>query len=108
MIVKLMRRKTRKAIRKSVGKVIHNYGPQIAAGLAGGIASTLATLAGTEAPGSKGKKSNLAKLSEDVSEKLTGSTDDWIRASSSDEPAKKKKHRDPVGQMAEDDFEPVR
>ena len=106
--MKLVKKKTRKAISKSVGKVIHKHGPAIAAGLAGSIASTLATLAGTEAPGSKGKKSNLAKLSEDVSEKLTGSTDEQIRGNWSDESTKKKKHRDPVAETEENDFEPVR
>ena len=84
----LIKNKTRKAIRKGVEKVINKHGPQIAAGLAGGIASTLATLAGTEAPGSKGKKSNLAKLSEDVSEKLTDSSDEFD--GSSDELARKR------------------
>ena len=106
--MKLVKGKTRKAIRKSVRKVIRKHGPKIAAGLAGGIASTLATLAGTEAPGSKGKKSNLAKLSEDFSDQLSGGKDERIRASSSDRPAKKKKHRDPVAETEEDGFERVR
>ena len=106
--MKLVSGKTRKAIRKSVRKVIGKHGPQIAAGLAGGIASTLATLARTEAPGSKGKKSNLAKLSEDVSGKLTGSTDERIRDSWSHEPARKQKHRDPLAETEENEFEPVR
>ena len=104
--MKLMTKKTRKAIRKSVGKVIRKQGPVIAAGLAGSIASTLATLAGTEAPGSKGK-SNLAKLSEDVSDKLTSSTDERIGDSSRDEAAKKKKHRTVAGTQ-EDAFAQVR
>ena len=106
--MKLVKKKTRKAISKSVSKVIQKHGPAIAAGLAGSIASTLATLAGTEAPGSKGKKSNLAKLSENVSEKLTGSTDEQIRGNWSDESTKKKQHRDPVAEREENDFEPVR
>jgi hypothetical protein len=106
--MKLMKKKTRKAISKSVGKVIHKHGPAIASGLAGSIASTLATLAGTEAPGSKGKKSNLAKVSEDVSEKLTGSTDEQIRGDWSDESTKKKKHRDPEAEREENDLEPER
>jgi hypothetical protein len=70
--MKVVKGKTRKAIRKSVKKVIKKHGPQIAAGLAGGIASTLATLANTEAPHSNGKKSNLAALSQKLSENLTG------------------------------------
>lgn len=69
--MKIVNRKTRKAIRKSVGKVIKKHGPEMAAGLAGGIASTLATLAGTEAPGTKGRKSNLAALSKKVSKKVS-------------------------------------
>jgi hypothetical protein len=68
----MMKRKTRKAIRKSVKKALKKHGPQIAAGLAGGIASTLATLANTEAPGTKGKKSNLAALSRKLSDSVTG------------------------------------
>src|SRR4051812_34846439 len=77
--MKLVKKKTRKAISKRIGKVIHKHAPVIAAGLAGSIASTLATLAGTDAPGSKGKKSNLTKLSEEGYDKLTGSTDERIR-----------------------------
>ena len=64
--MKLVSGKTRKAIRKSVRKVIRKHGPHIAAGLAGGIASRLATLANTEAPGSKGKNRTFETL-EDVS-----------------------------------------
>jgi hypothetical protein len=106
-MMRLVKKKTRKAISKSVGKVIQKHGPAIAAGLAGGIASTLATLAGTEAPGSKGKKSNLAKLSDDISERLTGSTDERIRDHRGDEVGSKKKHRGAVAEREEDDFEPV-
>jgi hypothetical protein len=70
--MKIMQRKTRKAIGKSVKKAIKKHGPKIAAGLAGGIASTLATLANTGAPGTKGRKSNLAALSQKVSDSLSG------------------------------------
>jgi len=70
--MKILNRKTRKAIRKSVAKVLKKHGPQIAAGLAGGISSTLATLASTDEAGSRGAKSNLAKLSETVSGYLSG------------------------------------
>jgi NH3-dependent NAD+ synthetase len=70
--MKLANRKTRKAIRKSVRKVIKKHGPEAVAGLAGGLASALATLASTDAPGTKGKKSNLAKLSQQVSTALAG------------------------------------
>ena len=71
--MKLVGRKTRKAIRKSVKKVVKKHGPEIAAGLVSGVASTLATLASTEAPraNSKRKKSNLSELSERVSDMLT-------------------------------------
>ncbi len=70
--MKLMNRKTRKAIRKTVNKVIRKQGSKIAAGLAGGLASTLATLASTESPHGKGKKSNLAELSERISDAVAG------------------------------------
>jgi hypothetical protein len=70
--MKLMKRKTRKAIQKSVRKVIKRHGSEAAAGLAGGVASALATLASTDAPGTKGKKSNLGKLSQQVSQALAG------------------------------------
>lgn len=51
--MKLVNRKTRKAIRKSLKKVVKKHGPEIVAGLAGVIASTLATLASTDAPGTR-------------------------------------------------------
>ena len=70
--MKIVNRKTRKAIRKGVKKAIKKHGPKIAAGLAGGVASTLATLASTEAPGTKGKQSNLDKVSNRVSEMIAG------------------------------------
>lgn len=71
--MKIVNRKTRKAIRKSVNKVLKKHGPEFAAGLAGSVASALATLASTQAPG-RGKKSNLAAMSERVSDALiTGS-----------------------------------
>jgi ATP-dependent protease HslVU (ClpYQ) peptidase subunit len=70
--MKIANRKTRKAIKKSVNKVVKKHGPKIVAGLAGGIASALATLASTEAPGTKGKQSNLRKAVRDVSDVLTG------------------------------------
>lgn len=72
--MKLMNRKTRKAIRKSVKKVLKKHGPKIVAGLAASIASTLATLASTDAPGTKGKQSNLRKAVRQVSDVLRGDT----------------------------------
>jgi hypothetical protein len=70
--MKMVNRKTRKAIRKAVKKVIKKHGAKIAAGLAGGIASTLATLASTEAPGAKGKRSNLGEVSKRVTDMISG------------------------------------
>jgi hypothetical protein len=64
--VKLMNRKTRKVIRKSLRKVIRKHGPGIITGLAAAAASAIATLASTEAAGTGGRKSNLGKLSEKV------------------------------------------
>jgi hypothetical protein len=72
--MKLVNRKTRKAIRKSVKKAIKKHGAQIVAGLAASIASTLATLASTDAPGTKGRQSNLRKAVRQVSDVLTGDT----------------------------------
>jgi hypothetical protein len=73
--VMIVKRKTRKAIKKSVKKVIKKHGPKVVAGLAGSIASTLATLASTEAVGSKGRKSNLTALSKRVTDTFTGESD---------------------------------
>jgi hypothetical protein len=70
--MKIVNRKTRKAIKKTVKKVVKKHGPKIAAGLAGGVVSTLATLAGTEAPGSTRRKSNLTDVAEKVSKMVAG------------------------------------
>jgi hypothetical protein len=84
----IVKRKTRKAILKSVNKVVKKHGPKVAAGLAGSIASALAALAGTQAPGRKGKKSNLAALSERVSDAVgEGSRESRTKADK-----KKRKH----------------
>ena len=64
--MKLMNRKTRKAIRKSLRKVVRKHGPEILAGLAAAVASAVATLASTEAADTPGRKSNLGKLSDKV------------------------------------------
>jgi hypothetical protein len=58
--MKLIKRKTRKAIQKAVRKAMKKHGKAIMAGLVTSIASSLATLAKAEAPGSGGK-SHLAK-----------------------------------------------
>jgi hypothetical protein len=70
--MKLVDRKTKKAIRKSLAKVIKKQGPKIVASLASALASSLATLASTDAPGTHGKKSNLAKLLPKAADMLTG------------------------------------
>ena len=78
--MKLMNRKTRKAIRKSVQKVIRQHGPEIIAGIAAAVASAVATLASTEAAGSTdGKKSNLGKLSDKVAGALSLANDKGAR-----------------------------
>jgi hypothetical protein len=60
--MKLLKRKTRKAIKKQFKKAINKHGPEIAAGLIGGLASTLMTLANTDEDGSgKTKVGKLAK-----------------------------------------------
>jgi hypothetical protein len=79
--MKIVNRKTRKAIRKSVKKVVKKHGAKVAAGLVGGIASTLATLASTEAPG-KGKQTNLAKVSKKVGDMITSGGSSRKRAAS--------------------------
>jgi hypothetical protein len=68
--MKLVNRKTRKAIKKSVRKAMKKHGATLMAGLASGLASTLATLAKTEAPGKHGK-SNLAHAAERLEEAFT-------------------------------------
>jgi hypothetical protein len=67
--MKLINRKTRKAIEKSVRKAVKKHGPALMAGLASGLASSLATLAKTEAPGKHGK-SNLANIVQRFEEAL--------------------------------------
>jgi hypothetical protein len=71
LAMKILDRKTQKAIRKVFTKVIRKHAPEIAAGLAGSLSATLATLAGTDTPGGT-KKSNLAALSETLSDMVTG------------------------------------
>jgi hypothetical protein len=79
--MKLVNRKTRKAIKKSVRKAMKKHGPALMAGVASGLASTLATLAKTDAPGKRGK-SNLAQVFERLEESLVARP-------------KKPRHRDP-------------
>jgi hypothetical protein len=68
--MKLVNRKTKKAIEKSVRKAMKKHGPALIAALAGGLASTIATLAKTEAPRGHGK-SNLADMVEQTKDSLT-------------------------------------
>ena len=70
--MKLVKRKTRKAIEKSVRKAMKRHGPAIVAALAGGLASSLATLANTDAP-NKGGKSNLADMADQAKAAVTTS-----------------------------------
>jgi hypothetical protein len=69
--MKLVNKKTRKAINKAVRKAMKKNGPALMAGLAGAFASSLATLAKTEAPGKRGK-SNLADLVDRVQDTVAG------------------------------------
>ena len=64
--MKLINRKTRKVLRKNINKAIKKHGPAIAAGLVGGIASTLAAFASTEAPDDKHGQSRLGQLTDKV------------------------------------------
>jgi hypothetical protein len=63
--MRLIDRKTQKAIEKTLRKAIRQHGPAIAAGLASGLASIVATLASTDAPRRRGK-SNLGVLLERI------------------------------------------
>src|SRR3954454_2003515 len=86
----LVNRKTRKAIRKSVKKMIKRHGPQIAAGVVGGIASTLAALsATTDEPGTNGDRSNGGRLLHRISKAL--------KAEKVEESAKRKDSESPLG-----------
>lgn len=70
--MKLVKKKTQKKIEKMVAKIIKKHGPQVATGIATALGSALATLASTTAPGGKGKKSNLKKMSEEIGAAVTG------------------------------------
>lgn len=59
--MKLVSRKTRKAINKSVRKAIVKNAPVLVAAVASGLASAIATLGRTESPDRPGK-SNLADM----------------------------------------------
>jgi hypothetical protein len=59
--MKLLNKKTQKAIEKSVRKALRQHGPKLVAAIAGSLASTLATLAATESADKPGK-SNLSDV----------------------------------------------
>jgi hypothetical protein len=73
--MKLVSRKTRKAIDKTVRKAMKKHGPALVAAAASGLVSVIATLAKTEAPGKRGT-SNLADLVEGASAAVTGTGKD--------------------------------
>jgi hypothetical protein len=68
--MKLVNRKTRKAIEKSVRKALKKHGPALLAAVAGSLVSSIATLAGTEATGKPGK-SKLTDLADRAKESVT-------------------------------------
>src|SRR4029450_13880381 len=69
--MKLVGRKTRKAIKKTVKKAMKKHGPALVAALAGSLASAIATLASTDTPGKRGK-SNLAEVVDRATATMTG------------------------------------
>jgi len=85
--MKLVDRRTQKAIEKSVRKAMRKHGPTIVAGLATALVSSIATLASTQAPGKHGK-SNLADLAERAEESLSPAG----RKQSGKRKAEKKRH----------------
>ncbi len=97
--MKLVNRKTKKAIQKSVRKVIKKHGPEVAAGLVGSVASTLATLASTEAPRSRGKQSNLAELSTKLSATVAGDKGKKSHKGGRDKVSKKRRQRDETADL---------
>lgn len=59
--MKLVKKKTKKAIEKSVRKALKRHGPALVAAVTGSLASAIATLAKTESPDKPGK-SNLTDI----------------------------------------------
>jgi hypothetical protein len=97
--MKLVNRKTQKAIQKSVKKVIKKHGPKIAAGLVGSVASALTTLASTEAARSRGKRSNLADLSRQLAATIADDKGKKSRKGGRDKVSKKKRQRDETADL---------
>lgn len=73
--MKLVSKKTKKAIAKSVRKALKKHGPALAAAIVGSLASTVATLASTEAPRTRGKwnlKDVMDRATKAVAETASG------------------------------------
>ena len=68
--MKLVNRKTRKKIEKTVRKAMKKHGDAIVASIASGLASSVATLAKTESPRKPGK-SNLTDMTERAKKSLS-------------------------------------
>jgi hypothetical protein len=79
-VMKLVKRKTRKAIEKSVRKALKKHGPALVAGLVSGLASAVAALAKTDARDARGTSNR-------------GSVIDGARASVADDGGKKARLR---------------
>ena len=69
--MKLVNRKTRKAIEKSVRKAMKKHGPKLVAALAGSLATSIATLASTESADAPGK-SNLGAMVDRAKDTVAG------------------------------------
>jgi hypothetical protein len=69
--MKLVNRKTRKLIEKSVRKAMKKHAPALIAALASSLVSTIATLANTDAPDKRGQ-SKLGDVVEQAADSLVG------------------------------------
>jgi hypothetical protein len=70
-VMKLVNRKTRKLIEKSVRKAMKKHAPALIAAMASSLVSTIATLANTDASDKPGK-SKLGDVVEQATESLVG------------------------------------
>jgi len=70
-VMKLVNRKTRKLIEKSVRKAMKKHAPALIAALASSLVSTIATLASTDATDKPGK-SKLGDVVEQAADSLVG------------------------------------
>jgi len=71
VVMKLVNRKTRKLIEKSVRKAMKKHGPALIAAMASSLVSTIATLANTDASDKPGK-SKLGDVVEQAAGALVG------------------------------------